>query len=366
MKPAYHYRNSVRIRASRGQWESELVQISFAQAQERCQAADWINYIDITQSIRGISWQEWLHIAKLYITLNLSSAGLRLRLLNLILTPGLLQGPDDSERSAWNDRLSAIANPHPTRQLLEITHTGYLGTRISHYPVLLSQSDNVPGQQLLYKLSVQHHITRANALIASRIPFEKALRDMAFSSSEKKGVSTSALKVAVVGNSPTLLHEKKGDEIDSSDIVIRFNNAPLFKNNLKHTGSRTDIWVMSPSTSVDLCPQDAKIVVVSGLHPLDRASFFWRKLPCLDKKLTQLPASVWYELVSCFQAPPSAGILMMASLNAQQQDFDLRQYGFTTNVAQISQLPNHHADNKPRSSRHNWEAEARWLRQSIT
>ncbi len=48
--------------------------------------------------------------------------------------------------------------------------------------------------------------------------------------------------IAIVGNAPSEIKKAKGDEIDSHDIVIRFNNYKT-KGFEKDYGSKTDIWV---------------------------------------------------------------------------------------------------------------------------
>lgn len=47
--------------------------------------------------------------------------------------------------------------------------------------------------------------------------------------------------VIIVGNSPAILSQKKGSEIDNFDIVIRFNRF-CTKGFEEHTGVKTDIW----------------------------------------------------------------------------------------------------------------------------
>ena len=141
--------------------------------------------------------------------------------------------------------------------------------------------------------------------------------------------------VAVVGNSPDLLGQGKGEEIDSHDLVVRFNKISAETAQEEHTGKRTDIWVMSPSTSIEHCPPDAKMVVVSGLHALTRPSFYWRNLPTIGKPLAEFDASVWYELVQRFDAPPSAGTLAIAALRAGKhkiEDSPLRIHNDTRNT----------------------------------
>lgn len=60
--------------------------------------------------------------------------------------------------------------------------------------------------------------------------------------------------IAIVGNSGCELNQNKGSEIDSHDIVIRFNNYPEDEKWAKDYGKKTDIWVRN--LSVDLIQKD--------------------------------------------------------------------------------------------------------------
>ena len=52
--------------------------------------------------------------------------------------------------------------------------------------------------------------------------------------------------IAVVGNSPVLLEDEKGSEIDKHNIVIRFNNFQTGPKLRLSTGSKTTIWFRMP------------------------------------------------------------------------------------------------------------------------
>jgi len=51
------------------------------------------------------------------------------------------------------------------------------------------------------------------------------------------------MSVVIVGNGPSILDEKKGNIIDSYDIVIRINDY-VIEGYEEHTGKKTDIWAM--------------------------------------------------------------------------------------------------------------------------
>ena len=355
-----HRSTEMRKQALTGNWHPSLVQDAHNATQNSSKVAVWTNYIDIVRNIQGVSFDQWQRVAAYYLTSRVKSAALFLRLLNLVLTPGMLNDTDEQTRRSAYDRLMTHAPRWPAGIIRDLAGCGYLGTCVSHYPGLLVQPDDIRQTFSRNHFGVQRQINNAEALVAARTPFACAIDDLIAILPLRSSPRTS-IRVSVVGNSPALLKETSGREIDAADLVIRFNNVSDLKRQRAHTGTKTDIWVVSPSTPVTLCPEDAKLVIISGLHALDRASFYWRHLPSLERELTQFPAGIWYELVRCFQAPPSAGTLLLASLESLCQDIAIKTYGFTTCDNQLGQVPNHHADHKPRSSRHNWEAETRWL-----
>lgn len=64
--------------------------------------------------------------------------------------------------------------------------------------------------------------------------------------------------VSIVGNGPSEIGKGKGDEIDSKDVVMRFNNF-LIKDFKKDYGDKTDIWVYCNAGNVSLRPiEDVK------------------------------------------------------------------------------------------------------------
>ena len=360
MSVTHHQAASVRRQALTGHWHPSLLQDAYNVAKQGSNAAAWNNYIDIARNLQGVSFDQWQHIADYYLASRVKSVTLFLKLMNHVLTPGMLHDTNEQKRLSSYEGLVTHAPHWPAGTIRDVAGYGYLGTRVSHYPGLLVQPDGVPQRLSRTQFGIPSQIKNAEALVAARTPFASAIGDLIAICSLESSSPTS-VRIAVVGNSPEILNDTSGRDIDSADIVIRFNNVSDLKRQREHTGTRTDIWVMSPSTPVTLCPEDAKLVIVSGLQPLDRASFYWRHLPTVERELTQFPAGIWYELVRCFQAPPSAGTLLLASLESLCQDISIKTYGFTTCNSQLGEVPNHHADHKPRSSRHNWAAETQWL-----
>jgi hypothetical protein len=57
-------------------------------------------------------------------------------------------------------------------------------------------------------------------------------------------------KVCVVGNSPNMLGGKKGEFVDSHDVVVRFNNCSTGPEYEKDVGTKTTIWARSGADDV--------------------------------------------------------------------------------------------------------------------
>ena len=343
-----------------GQWHPSLIDTAYQLAKERNDSTVWTNYLDVASNTQGVAINQWNHVAEYYYQSSLKSPTLFFKLLNHILTPGMLHSVNIDAKNSALENLLKYKPSMFSGTIEDIAKRGYLGTCLCHYPNLLLQKDDIPGMPTGINVKTHRNTKIADALFATRKPFSTAIDDL-LDILPSNGNDAPLLSVSVVGNSPSILKEQFGEEIDTADIVIRFNHVSDLEQQQAHTGKRTDIWVMSPSTHVTQCPRDTKLVIVSGLHALDKASFYWRKLPSLEKDLTQFPSSIWYELVRQFHAPPSAGTLLLASLDSLEKALQIKTYGMTTTKCELKELPNHHANQTPRSSRHNWEAEIQWL-----
>ncbi len=347
-----------------GRWEPGLVSTALAFAQASEKACDWVTYLNTCLSIEGVSSSQWQHIADHYATSTTRSPKLLLTLANLATTPGLLQNYSTEDRRRCQTILSELPQARSRSVVLDTIRSGYLGTHIAHYPHLLASDCIFKPPAFSLDRRWQKHRTIAAQLLSLQQPFPDLI-NQTLGAHKVDSANSHSPRISVVGNSPVILTQTKGLEIDSADVVIRFNHASHNTQTQEHTGKRTDLWVMSPSTNIALCPADAQGVIVTGVHSLERASFYWRTLPELKRPLSQAPTGIWHALVELFCAPPSAGTLLLASLKAMSQHIDIRCYGFTTNEEHILSSPNHHADNTPRSKRHNWQAEARWMAENF-
>lgn len=167
--------------------------------------------------------------------------------------------------------------------------------------------------------------------------------------------------VAVVGNSPSLLNRSDGSQIDQHDIVVRFNAASLAERYHQHTGTRTDLWVVSPGLAGTQRTMPTKAMALSGINPLAGQSRFWRSIAKRGiPQLAQFDQRFWYQLVKQLQAPPSAGLLTLRGLASQHKHLEVNAFGFSTpdDLRKRPAAGEHYCDNRTGSTRHNWQKEA--------
>lgn len=167
--------------------------------------------------------------------------------------------------------------------------------------------------------------------------------------------------IANVGNARCELGRSNGTLIDDHDIVVRFNNFPTDPLYAKDYGSKCSIWVRTPSLAEvpdrkDIQPQ---AIVFTGtlLRHMRTGNWKWMISLCdRDVKLALFDDSTFRKLTNMLNAPPSAGILTVQSLNhLPAQLFKINNYGFEFNHGK----QNHYFDSTKASDRHNWEEERR-------
>ena len=360
-------RSNLRSLFDAGQWQLSLIERARKQAQISKRSSDWITYFDIFHTLRGMALDDCTDLMEQCKASQGMSAKLRLKLCNMIFTGSFRSQASLSNRQALYAELLGEKNPALVSATKDILSSGYLGSCLSHYPALLTDSTGHLATGMRCNWKEKEFRRMAIKLKDSTISLQDGLcQILDLGDRYRQDPVGQSATVAVVGNSPDLLGQGKGEEIDSHDLVVRFNRISAETAQDAHTGKRTDIWVMSPSTSIEHCPPDTKMVVVSGLHALTRPSFYWRNLPMMGKPLAGFDASVWYELVQRFDAPPSAGTLAIAALRADRQKMNIHHFGFTTTQGLHGSSPNHHNDQAQVSSRHNWQAEVNWLRDSVS
>ena len=157
-------------------------------------------------------------------------------------------------------------------------------------------------------------------------------------------------RIALIGNARSLVESTQGARIDSADLVIRINRAPM-PQALSH-GSRTD-W----------------LALATRLEPDDRARIAPARILWMSPKRKRLdwlsasspgfylhPLSDYHALRDRLGAPPTTGA-MMIDLIERSRMVQLDLFGFDF-FASLSLSGRRTADQVP----HDFGAEAQWVR----
>jgi len=356
---------------SAGNWEPALPEQALSVARKSRRFSDLVVFLDICHALRGVTLndlQQVHDISKCYS--DTWHAGLLLRYQSYARQ----LGKNSSETKGLLPRgalVKQLDREHRgLNKVILSSRVTLLGTRLDDYPWLLSELSAAKGCHKLAAENpptVQPHsrsaqvLNNAAALINRVQPFDQLVTDLV--KAHSPGISAEKPNVAVVGNSPALLTKSDGNAIDTADIVVRFNHAALSSANTQHLGQRTDLWVISPSTPLKHKPTGARAIGLSGVMPFLRPSRYWKTLVPGELPIAEFSTALWYELVKELQAPPSAGLLVLASLRTLIPTARVTRYGFTEQQGVREQQPNHHGDRQAVSTRHNWERELLWLQQ---
>lgn len=354
---------------SAGSWQPDLPEQALAVAQQSRQLPDLVMFLDICHALRGVTLNDlqqvhdinkcgkdtWHPALLLRYQSYARQLGANSSDVAALLSNGTLLNQLDREHRGLN---KVIRSNRLTR----------LGTRLADYPWLLSglaEAKACTTPVATFPATAQSStkpiqvLDRAATLINRIHPFDQLVND--FLKTRTPNSSAKTASIAVVGNSPSLVMKSDGNAIDAADVVIRFNHAALSHANVQHLGQRTDLWVISPSTPLKHKPAGARAIGISGVKPFLRPSRYWKTLASGDLPIAEFNAAVWYELVGELQAPPSAGLLVLASLRALMPAVDITRYGFTEQQGVREQQGNHHGDRQAASTRHNWQRELLWL-----
>lgn len=122
--------------------------------------------------------------------------------------------------------------------------------------------------------------------------------------------------VCVVGNAGSLLTRAWGACIDAQAVVIRFNRwQPPGQDATQALGHRLDVWVAAPDCRA-VPAQTPAWAVITGADP-SAAMADWptvRALRARGVPVLTVPLDIWRALVERLEAPPSAGVLLLAWL----------------------------------------------------
>lgn len=125
--------------------------------------------------------------------------------------------------------------------------------------------------------------------------------------------------IAVIGNSASINNTGYGNEIDSHDVICRFNRYPsTHTNNHSDIGKKTDIWITSAEVLNEehKPPSQLKWIILTGA---DARYTLLNKSGCLKYlqegiQVVTLPIQTWSSLVRTLKSPPSAGLLWLTYL----------------------------------------------------
>ena len=183
--------------------------------------------------------------------------------------------------------------------------------------------------------------------------------------------------ICVVGNCANTAKQNRGAQIDRHGIVIRFNQYALSEEGNEHSseqnkrpsdiGGKIDVWVRAPGFNGQApeTAESADWIIITGPDVRYQLSN-WGNLNSFilnKKKVITVPLNVWRKLVRDLQAPPSAGILILACLI---EIFDYKQALSVTGFQQDAseQKRYHHALPRHKASqRHNWKGERDLMRE---
>jgi hypothetical protein len=172
--------------------------------------------------------------------------------------------------------------------------------------------------------------------------------------------------ICIVGNASTIQDSGQGNRIDGHDLVVRFNHYRGPQSRDEDIGARLDLWAMAPGfVPTGPMVNRAPWVVVTGPDVLFRRRN-WQPLRqrlARFKPVVTVPLPIWRDLVALLEAPPSAGLLVLAWLADLRKGWqNIHAVGF--GILPSRSIAYHHADprHKP-SSRHNWERERKLLRE---
>ena len=330
-----------------GDWSAELAHDCTRHMQKQPDAAGLCLYLDVRHCLDGVDESTLERIGLLQHETGITADTLVLRLASHAHRLGQPAGP------------ALFAYREHTRRRFRRRS---VARSLTGYPLLLASCDEP--DRAPYRLSSRELglLPLAQALEARLVTWKSLLNRLL------APVPNHPVTIAVVGNAPTLLERDDGERIDSADLVIRFNRVELTPPLTRHTGSRTDLWIRTPSVSPDHRPTKARAIAISGSVPFVRPSRYWQtlvakelRLPSLGKApaLSGLDADSWHALVATLQAPPSAGLLTIASLRRTRPSAHLEVYGFSGLAG--ARGSNHYGDRDKASSRHDWSAETAWL-----
>ena len=180
-------------------------------------------------------------------------------------------------------------------------------------------------------------------------------------------ISNPEVKIAVVGNSSVDLRKGKGREIDSHDIVIRFNKFKLDQFLSQDYGTKTTVVASTKSVFTQVSrsyPRDAYLFLL-GEDPLNISNNIENERNIFDKykEVISYPRDFYRTLLKLFDAAPSSGLQVIYYLLRVRGNFtnvDFYGFSFIDQIGKNSVSSSYFSNTKP-SFRHNWIGERRYI-----
>lgn len=178
-------------------------------------------------------------------------------------------------------------------------------------------------------------------------------------------------RIAVVGNSPVLIGGGRGDEIDAHDVVIRFNNFSAEAAFEADVGRRTTIWMRVPGQRRlwRRPPDGFEFVLFGGPDHRFHGPHPWDLVETRRSggRPACVPTRLFADLVEKLDYTPSSGMTMLywlRRLRGPLPEANVSLYGFK--LDDQTDVVRHYFDTSSTSvARHNWQAEAAFLRTAI-
>ncbi len=159
-----------------------------------------------------------------------------------------------------------------------------------------------------------------------------------------------------------------GEKIDAHDIVVRFNHYRSATSRLEDTGRRIDVWVRAPNLNIiDLAENPmADWIVLSGPDIRYKLANWEPLKPHLEagRQILTVPLDIWRTLVNELQAPPSAGMLLLAwaiRLTGSPAGITVAGFQSAINPVLIRQAYHQALPQQRPGRRHNWAGERKLL-----
>ncbi|WP_162265074.1 glycosyltransferase family 29 protein [Polycladidibacter stylochi] len=182
-------------------------------------------------------------------------------------------------------------------------------------------------------------------------------------------ISNNRNSICIVGNGTLGLSNKSSDDIDSNDVIIRFNNYDV--NQEKRCGKKQNVWVRIANGEIksDFSSDNKFTIIASNnfenkrLNPLA----YYPNLQNLNGSFTTIPSEIFRELISSLNCLPSTGLALLYWIYKINGEFPKEKiYGFS-HFSKDNDFDTHYYTDIPERiiHYHNWQREADFFQRLI-